>query len=166
LKLNHMCAIITVVAGMETSRCKTLNLEGVTVTLHVQSREMRYRQTTNFSLGVRTQSFIQNASTSPVSLEPVFSCYLGTLRLLPFIMARTDRTKSQAGIHGHPTEECTIQRGSQWKVSPSIISFNLFLGVAAGLNVLGAAFCICLIIFRYSSLPARLYHSFGSFLTL
>ena len=57
-------------------------------------------------------------------------------------MTRTNPTKSQAGSPGHPTEECTIQRGAQWKVSPSIISFNLFFGVAAGLNSSGAAFCM------------------------
>ena len=70
IKIVLFVIIISVVAGMETSRCETLSLEGVTVMPHMQSREMRYRQTTDFSLGARTQLFIQNVSTSPLSLEP------------------------------------------------------------------------------------------------
>ena len=70
IKIVLFVTIISTVAGKETSRCETLSLEGVTVIPHVQSREMRYRQTTDFSLGARTQLFIQNVSTSPLSLEP------------------------------------------------------------------------------------------------
>jgi len=66
----------------------------------------------------------------------------GTQQLLPSIMTRTDSTKSQAGNPWQATEECMIQRGSQWKVSPTIISSNLFFGVAGELNCLGAAFRI------------------------
>ena len=55
---------------METGRCETLRLEGVTVTPHRQSREMRYRQAADFSLGARTQLFIRNVSDSSVLLDP------------------------------------------------------------------------------------------------
>jgi len=55
IKIILFVTIISAVAGKETSRCETLSLEGVTVTPHVQSREMRYRQTTDFSLGAFTQ---------------------------------------------------------------------------------------------------------------
>lgn len=70
IKIILFVTIISAVTVMETSRCETLSLEGVTVMPHVQSREMRYRQKTDFSLGARTQLFIQNVSTSPLSLEP------------------------------------------------------------------------------------------------
>jgi hypothetical protein len=54
----------------QKSRCETLSLEGVTVTPHIQSYEMRYRKKTDYSLGARTQLFIQNVSESALSLKP------------------------------------------------------------------------------------------------
>ena len=63
-------AILVVVAWIENSQCEMLHLEGVTVTPHLQSHEMRYRKKTDFSLGARTQLFIQNVSKSPLSLKP------------------------------------------------------------------------------------------------
>ena len=63
-------AAILALAGMGKGRCETLSLEGVTVTPHLQSHQMRYRKKTDFSLGARTQLIIQNVSESPLSLEP------------------------------------------------------------------------------------------------
>jgi len=63
-------AALLVLAGMGKSQSETLSLEGVTVTPHLQSHQMRYRKKTDFSLGARTQLFIQNVSKSPLSLKP------------------------------------------------------------------------------------------------
>jgi len=70
IKITLLVAILLVVAWIEKSQCETLRLEGVTVTPHLQSHEMRYRKKTDFSLGARTQLFIQNVSKSPLSLKP------------------------------------------------------------------------------------------------
>lgn len=58
------------VTVLETSHGEVLSLRGVTVTPHVQSPEMRYRKETDFSLGARTQLFMQNVSDSQLSLKP------------------------------------------------------------------------------------------------
>ncbi|MHC4205357.1 MAG: hypothetical protein ACYSTT_11960 [Planctomycetota bacterium] len=70
IKITILLAALLVAADMEKSQCETLNLEGVTVTPHLQSQQMRYRKKTDFSLGARIQLFIQNMSKSPLSLEP------------------------------------------------------------------------------------------------
>jgi hypothetical protein len=70
IKITLFFTVLSAVSGIETGRCKTLRLEGVTVTPHLQSREMRYRQKTDFSLGARTQLFIRNVSDSSLMLEP------------------------------------------------------------------------------------------------
>jgi len=63
-------APLLAVTWIETGQCEILRLEGLAVTPHLQSREMRYRQTTDFSLGARTQLFIRNVSDSSLLLEP------------------------------------------------------------------------------------------------
>jgi hypothetical protein len=73
--MNKINSLVTVTALILTARGGTtegdvLSLRAVTVTPHVQSRDMRYRKNTAFSLGARTQIFIQNTSLSPVSLKP------------------------------------------------------------------------------------------------
>lgn len=45
-------------------------VEGVTVTPHVQSAEMRYRQEPDRSLGARVQVFLRNTAGQPLSLGP------------------------------------------------------------------------------------------------
>jgi hypothetical protein len=47
-----------------------LVLEGVAVTPHSQSREMRYRRDVDFSLGARVQLFLRNAGASEQRLAP------------------------------------------------------------------------------------------------
>jgi hypothetical protein len=69
-RIISLFTVLSTVAWIETGRCDTLRLEGVTVTPHVQSREMRYRQAADFSLGARTQLFIRNVTDSPLLLEP------------------------------------------------------------------------------------------------
>jgi len=70
IKIALFVSILVTAVLIEKSQCETLSLEGVTVTPHVQSHEMRYRKNTDFSLGARTQLFIQNVSESPLSLKP------------------------------------------------------------------------------------------------
>jgi hypothetical protein len=48
----------------------TLDLAGVTVTPHLQSRAMRYRNEPDFSLGARVQLFLKNAGTAGIHLPP------------------------------------------------------------------------------------------------
>ncbi|UCG58554.1 MAG: hypothetical protein JSU70_03395 [Phycisphaerales bacterium] len=75
---NVSCVMLLLFAvGSQKSQSKTLALHGVTVTPHLQSRQMRYRKATNFSLGARTQLFIQNVSRSPVPLEADADIALG-----------------------------------------------------------------------------------------
>jgi hypothetical protein len=69
-KITLFVAILLTAVLIENSQCETLSLEGVTVTPHQQSHEMRYRKKTDFSLGARTQLFIKNVSESPLSLKP------------------------------------------------------------------------------------------------
>jgi hypothetical protein len=69
-KITLFVAILLFVPWTQKSRCETLSLEGVTVTPHIQSYEMRYRKKTDYSLGARTQLFIQNVSESALSLKP------------------------------------------------------------------------------------------------
>ena len=73
--MNNINSVVTVTAliltaGWGTTEGDVLTLQGVTVTPHVQSRDMRYRKDTDFSLGGRTQIFVQNTSLSPVFLKP------------------------------------------------------------------------------------------------
>ena len=70
IRIALFFATLLVVAWIDKGRSETLRLEGVTVTPHLQSREMRYRQTTDLSLGARTQLFIRNVSDSTLLLEP------------------------------------------------------------------------------------------------
>lgn len=42
--------------------------EGVHVVPHVQSREMRYRNEPDFSLGARVEIFLRNSSTEPLTI--------------------------------------------------------------------------------------------------
>ena len=69
IKITLFVAVLLVVAWIEKSQCETMSLEGVTVTPHLQSHRMRYRKKTDFSLGARTQLFIQNVSKSLLSLR-------------------------------------------------------------------------------------------------
>jgi len=70
IRITPFFITLLALAWIETGRCETLHLEGVTVTPHLQSHEMRYRQAADFSLGARTQLFIHNVSDSPLPLEP------------------------------------------------------------------------------------------------
>lgn len=70
IKITLFFVTLLAVTWIETGRCETLRLEGVTVTPHMQSHEMRYRKKTDFSLGARTQLFIQNVSESTLSIKP------------------------------------------------------------------------------------------------
>lgn len=56
--------------GASSTQAEGLHLQGVTVTPHVQSPEMRYRKETDFSPGARTQVFLQNVSNAPLRLRP------------------------------------------------------------------------------------------------
>jgi hypothetical protein len=69
-KIRNVFCLALLLFAVETqgSQSGVVALRGVTVTPHVQSRQMRYRKATNFSLGARTQLFIQNISESPLSL--------------------------------------------------------------------------------------------------
>ncbi len=69
-KLTLVATALLVVAQTVSSRSEILRLEGVTVTPHLQSRAMRYRKETDFSLGARVQLFMHNISSSLVSLAP------------------------------------------------------------------------------------------------
>ena len=70
VKLILVIAALLVLAQTVSSRSEILRLEGVTVTPHLQSRAMRYRKETDFSLGARVQLFMHNISSSPLSLVP------------------------------------------------------------------------------------------------
>ncbi|MHC4558547.1 MAG: hypothetical protein ACYS80_14735, partial [Planctomycetota bacterium] len=70
IRITLLFTVLLAVAGEETGRCETFRLDGVTVVPHLQSREMHYRQAADFSLGARTQLFIQNASDWTLLLEP------------------------------------------------------------------------------------------------
>ena len=76
IRITLFFTTLLAVAWIETGRCETLCLEGVTVTPHLQSREMRYRQTADFSLGARTQLFIRNMSDSSLVLGPDIDIHL------------------------------------------------------------------------------------------
>ena len=71
-RFNLMVIVTTfvLVAVSDTSHGEGVTLQGVTVTPHRQSQDMRYRKETDFSLGARTQIFVQNTSLSPVSVKP------------------------------------------------------------------------------------------------
>jgi hypothetical protein len=71
-RINVMATFTTLalLTVLDTSHGEGLILQGVTVTPHVQSPDMRYRKEADFSLGARTQVFVQNTSLSPVSLTP------------------------------------------------------------------------------------------------
>ena len=47
-----------------------LQLRGLTVTPHVQSKEMRYRREPEFSLGARVELFLSNAGSAELQLPP------------------------------------------------------------------------------------------------
>jgi len=68
--INVYVTILLLVAGLAESHAEILSLQCITVAPHVQSPEMRYRKKTDFSLGARTQIFVQNVSSSSVSLAP------------------------------------------------------------------------------------------------
>ena len=70
IRITLFFVTLLAVAWIETGRCEMLGLEGVTVTPHMQSHVMRYRKKTDFSLGARTQLFIQNVSESTLSIKP------------------------------------------------------------------------------------------------
>lgn len=69
-KSSLLVAAILMVVLAEKSQCATLSLAVIKVTPHLQSDEMRYRKKPDFSLGARTQLFIQNMSDSRLSLGP------------------------------------------------------------------------------------------------
>ena len=68
--LTVSVTILVLVTAWDTSHGEGVALQGVTVTPHRQSRDMRYRKGTDFSLGARTQVFVQNTSLSPVLVKP------------------------------------------------------------------------------------------------
>ena len=70
IRITPFFVTLLALAWIETGRCEALRLEGLTVTPHLQSHEMRYRRAADFSLGARTQLFIRNVSDSPLPLEP------------------------------------------------------------------------------------------------
>jgi len=61
-----VCLGMSLTAG-DLSR---LQLQGLTVTPHVQSKEMRYRGDADFSLGARVEMFLGNTTTAEVHLPP------------------------------------------------------------------------------------------------
>ena len=69
LTFTHMAGILCWlgVSGA-TTRAEGLSVEGVHVAPHQQSREMRYRQKTDFSLGARVKLFLRNASEDTLVL--------------------------------------------------------------------------------------------------
>lgn len=60
-------ALVLEGASMDQAPLKQV---GVSVVPHVQSKEMRYRNETDFSLGARTQVFIQNTSDDVITITP------------------------------------------------------------------------------------------------
>ena len=48
-----------------TAHADGLSVQGVHVVPHVQSKEMRYRRDTDFSLGARVEVFLRNESEEP-----------------------------------------------------------------------------------------------------
>jgi len=70
ITLILVAAASVVIAQTVSGRSDTLRLEGLTVTPHLQSRAMRYRKETDFSLGARVQLFVHNISDSASSLPP------------------------------------------------------------------------------------------------
>lgn len=62
--------------GADKSWAGTLQLEGVTVTPHIQSTNLRYRNSTDHSLGARTQIFILNTSKNDIVFSPDTAIHL------------------------------------------------------------------------------------------
>lgn len=69
LTFRHLAGILCclTISGA-TTRAELLSVEGVHVVPHQQSREMRYRQKTDFSLGARVELFLRNASENTLVL--------------------------------------------------------------------------------------------------
>ncbi|NQV31808.1 MAG: hypothetical protein HQ515_03895 [Phycisphaeraceae bacterium] len=70
IKLMVTVTTVVLLTVLDLGHGQGLTLQGVTVTPHVQSLDMRYRKATDFSLGARAQIFVQNACLSPICLEP------------------------------------------------------------------------------------------------
>src|SRR5512147_2749207 len=69
LAFRHVAGILCCLPlSGATARGESLSVEGVHVVPHQQSREMRYRQKTDFSLGARVELFLHNASEDPLVL--------------------------------------------------------------------------------------------------
>ncbi len=72
LRIYIMYLVFTMlfVSSVGSSWSNQVTLEGVTVTPHVQSKEMRYRREADFSLGARVQLFVRNAGEKTLTLTP------------------------------------------------------------------------------------------------
>jgi len=69
LTLRYLAGILCCLSVFgATTRADTLLIEGVHVVPHQQSREMRYRQKTDFSIGARVELFLSNASEDTLVL--------------------------------------------------------------------------------------------------
>lgn len=66
----YLVYVILFITGMNCSWSSQITLEGVAVTPHVQSDEMRYRRDADFSLGARVQLFMRNAGEKTLTLTP------------------------------------------------------------------------------------------------
>lgn len=74
MQLKNCLPLLQLVAAAQCSLAadssSQLELSGLSVIPHVQSREMRYRREPDFSLGARVQLFLRNAGTADLSLAP------------------------------------------------------------------------------------------------
>ena len=74
MQLKNCLPLLQLVAAAQCSLAadssSQLELSGLSVIPHVQSREMRYRRELDFSLGARVQLFLRNAGTADLSLAP------------------------------------------------------------------------------------------------
>ncbi len=61
MKAKRIVCLALLSALPVSAQTSTLDLPGVTVTPHLQSREMRYRREADFSLGARVELFVRNA---------------------------------------------------------------------------------------------------------
>lgn len=78
LTFTHLAGVLFCLSvSGTTTRADALSVEGVHVVPHQQSREIRYRQKTDFSLGTRVELFLRNASENTLVLSASVGVRLG-----------------------------------------------------------------------------------------
>jgi hypothetical protein len=71
LPKKNLITCLALAAGQAGyAQTPSLDLAGVTITPHVQSKEMRYRREPDFSLGARVELFVRNTGESELRLPP------------------------------------------------------------------------------------------------